>query len=167
MTLALAPTATPQRSGRYPDLPVEPAGWREDGNCQSSALEFTPTFHLGASVTRDTTTQRAQCASCPVITSCALDALKQLSEFGRLDGVWAGQIATSGMKPAARRTLIAHLGDIAGLPADHYLIDTDHGDRRRKQIHTMLDHGYGVATITRYLGVRASAVKREMVAATP
>ncbi|WP_347956236.1 WhiB family transcriptional regulator [Gordonia aichiensis] len=163
MTVAYAPTVS-SRSGSYPDLPSEPIGWRDEGHCTRSALEFNPAIEVGGRVQPTTAQQRAQCVGCPVARWCALDALKRAAEYGSIDGVWAGQAGTVTMRGEAFNTLIANLGRIAGLPDDHYLLRTNRIDRRRAHIGTLYECGVNPEQIANRLNLSVVTVERDLTA---
>lgn len=162
MTIAMDRTAVVHRSGRYPDTPIEPTDWRSQGHCTRSVLEFIPTVGLGGRVSTTTAAQREQCTGCPVQAWCALSALKQVSEFGTLDGVWAGHAASLTMSLTALNALLASLGRMAGLPDDHYLVLPDQQARRRAHAAALSAAGHSVEAIARLLDRNLVTIKRDL-----
>lgn len=162
MTTALNRPVPVRRTGRYPNLPIEPAHWRAEGNCARSVLEFIPTVEIGGRVGTVTHPQRQRCTGCPVQRWCALSALKQVSELGTLDGVWAGEAASLTMRLPAFQNLLTKLGEIAGLDPDHYLLNAGRVERRRAHIAALSDTGYRTDEIARMLELCEGTVIRDL-----
>lgn len=160
MTTAFAPAQS--GSGAYPDLPVEPSGWRADGHCTRSALEFSPAIEVGGRIQVSTAQQRAQCVGCPVMQWCALDALKRAAETGSLDGVWAGLASSITMKRDSYQSLIDSLADIAGLPEGHYLRVTGAMRRRRRHVEVLYRRGLTAEQIAYRLELSTGTVDRDI-----